>query len=813
MINNRRILLAVDTSTDMLCCALARVHVEENGSCSFEELLADQDMLCRRHANEELVSQIEATLAAAKLSRKDIDAIIVGRGPGSFTGVRIGISTAKGLALALHKDLYGASTLDAAAWRVWSSGARGKLVVLGDAMRKELYPGSYELSDAGALRLFENETVTKADACIAALGTPVKGAEPLLTGDGLFKYKELCEEAGFTRYLDAELWHPSGEGLIRAALAAGLKLDEPGDPALVLPIYTRLSDAEESERERLGLASADAPTISGVADELASEHLQFRPMSVNDISQVAALEQEAFAELPIDAWSEQLFYDEFTQPGGTWWIAHDREKIIAFAGARLAGERLELHDVCVAKDYRGQGIARKLLERLAYDGQMLNASKMTLEVYTKNTEALHLYEKLGFEQVRTRVDYYGKGIDAFVMDAPLPLQAKDEAMASGTSSVRTWNKEVGARSPEELTKLQEAGALIVAIESSCDETAVAIVNDQGRILSSIVATQIDFHARFGGVVPEIASRKHTEAIVGCFEEALLAAAAELGISSLQPEELSAVAVTAGPGLVGALVVGVAFAKGLAFGAELPLIAVNHLEGHLFANLVETPDLTAPFVASLVSGGNTLLVHVKDWGDYEILGATIDDAVGEAFDKVSKALGLGYPGGPIISRLAAEGNPRAIDFPRAMLHSHDYRFSLSGLKTAVITYIQNENKAGRPVNLPDLAASFQAAVVDVQVAKAATAVEEFGVSDFCVGGGVAANPALRAAYLEEFGKRGVRVTVPPMSVCGDNAAMIGLAAVRAFQAGAFADLKLDANPNAALGTWSIKSANEFELFPS
>ena len=201
----------------------------------------------------------------------------------------------------------------------------------------------------------------------------------------------------------------------------------------------------------------------------------------------------------------------------------------------------------------------------------------------------------------------------------------------------------------------------------------------------------------------------------------------------------------------------------------------------------------------------MLVYVRGWGDYQILGTTIDDAVGEAFDKVAKALGLGYPGGPVISRLAAKGNPRAIHFPRAMMHSGDYQFSLSGLKTAVITYIEGENRAGRPIDLPDLAASFEAAVIDVQVAKAVTAVEQMGVSDFCVGGGVAANPQLREAYHESFGKRGVRVTVPPMRACGDNAAMISVAALRSYRAHNLAPLTLDADPNAPLGTWSTTEA--------
>jgi N6-L-threonylcarbamoyladenine synthase len=193
----------------------------------------------------------------------------------------------------------------------------------------------------------------------------------------------------------------------------------------------------------------------------------------------------------------------------------------------------------------------------------------------------------------------------------------------------------------------------------------------------------------------------------------------------------------------------------------------------------------------------MLVCVRGWGDYEVLGETIDDAVGEAFDKVAKALGLGYPGGPVISKLAAQGNPKAVRFPRAMMHSHDYRFSLSGLKTSVITYIQGQNKAGRAIDLPDLAASFEAAVIDVQVAKAVTAVEECGVTDFCVGGGVAANPQLRAAYQKAFSRRGVRVTVPPLSACTDNAAMIALVAARRLAAGQTADLTMDADPNMSL----------------
>lgn len=339
--------------------------------------------------------------------------------------------------------------------------------------------------------------------------------------------------------------------------------------------------------------------------------------------------------------------------------------------------------------------------------------------------------------------------------------------------------------------------LILGIESSCDETAAAVVEDGRRIVSNVIATSVEEQALYGGVVPEIASRKHIEAICGVTQECLDVAARRIGVPRLRWRDLDAVAVTYAPGLVGALVVGVAFAKGAAWGADLPFIGVNHMEGHLYANKIATPDIQPPLVVSLVSGGHTMLVLVRDWGDYETLGSTIDDAVGEAFDKVAKALGLGYPGGPVISKLAASGNPKAVDFPRALLHSHDLRFSLSGLKTAVTTYINKEREAGRELNLPDIAASFQQAVVDVQVAKAKAALVETGAKEFCLGGGVAANPALRAAYERMCEKMGVRLTMPPLSACGDNAGMIALVALDRYRQGKFFGLEADAQAHASL----------------
>jgi N6-L-threonylcarbamoyladenine synthase/protein kinase Bud32 len=301
------------------------------------------------------------------------------------------------------------------------------------------------------------------------------------------------------------------------------------------------------------------------------------------------------------------------------------------------------------------------------------------------------------------------------------------------------------------------------------------------------------------VVPEIASRKHAEAIVAVVDETMERAAHALGVDWLGLGDLDAVAVTYGPGLVGALVVGLAYAKGIAFATGLPLVGVNHLEGHIFANVLADARVEPPLVALVVSGGHTSLVHMPKWGQYGTLGETLDDAAGEAFDKVAKFLGLGYPGGPVLSRLAEQGDPAAIPFPRAMLHSGDYAFSLSGLKTAVINHIRHERDAGREIDVPDLAASFQQAVIDVQVAKAIRAVEECGVRTFCLAGGVAANSALRSAVTVAMEARGVYVSVPPFALCTDNAAMIAAAAHYRFLNGEFLGLDSDAVPNLRLDT--------------
>lgn len=805
----KTLIVAIDTSTDMLACTAAwwipEVFFDDTPSRACIEVLARRDHLCRRHANVELVETVQGVLADAGMRMEDVGGFLVGRGPGSFTGVRIGISTAKGLARGANVPLMGASTLDACAWTAWRAGVRGLLGVAADAMRGEVYPALYSLDDEGAHRLFERERVVKAAVAAEEWAARVDAAELQLTGDGLVRYGELFAAAGLMgRALDRELWHPSGEGLLLAAASpeqygSGASVD----PAAVLPVYTRLSDAEENERKRLGLAESPNTGVTGVADELAGRHLQFRPMGAADAEVVAALEERVYADAGHSAWTAPMFLAELdpdAPAARSWWVAHDDGELIGYVGGMVVDRAVEILNVAVAPEHRREGIARKLLSHVSYDAQMLGCTSAALEVEDGNGAALALYESLGFAQVGRRRDYYGAGCDGLLMEALLPLVLPvDPASPEPTAAAqRAWPLAESERTPEERAEL-ERRQLVLAIESSCDETAVAIVDAAGNLLANQVSTQIDFHARFGGVVPEIASRKHVEVIVGVVDAALEEAAASLGLTdgAIAPCELAAVGVTRGPGLVGALVVGVAFAKGFAAAAGLPLIAVNHLEGHLFANKLTTPDLEPPFIFTLVSGGHTMLVHVRAWGDYEVLGETLDDAVGEAFDKVAKALGLGYPGGPIISRLAETGDPKAIDFPRALNSRGDYRFSLSGLKTAVTLYIEQETKAGRTINVHDLAASFEAAVFDVQYKKAKNALRETGAREYCIGGGVAANPHLRKMMVEKLSRQGIRVTVPPLKACTDNAAMIAVVAREKYLRGEFAALDIDADPNMTL----------------
>jgi len=337
----------------------------------------------------------------------------------------------------------------------------------------------------------------------------------------------------------------------------------------------------------------------------------------------------------------------------------------------------------------------------------------------------------------------------------------------------------------------EKDILILAIESSCDETAASVVKNGREVLSNVISSQIELHKLYGGVVPEIASRKHIEKINQVIEEALT----EAGVTF---DDLDAIGVTYGPGLVGALLVGVSAAKAIAYARKLPLVGVHHIEGHISANYIENLDLEPPFACLVVSGGHTHLVVVRDYGQYEIVGRTRDDAAGEAFDKVARAIGLGYPGGPKIDRLSKEGNANAIAFPRAKVADAPYDFSFSGLKSAVLNYLNGCKMKNEPVVEADVAASFQKAVIDVLVEHSMHAVEEYGFKKFAIAGGVASNSSLRNAMKEACEKRGVEFYHPSPIYCTDNAAMIGAAAYYEYMAGTRHGWDLNAVPNLKLG---------------
>ena len=331
---------------------------------------------------------------------------------------------------------------------------------------------------------------------------------------------------------------------------------------------------------------------------------------------------------------------------------------------------------------------------------------------------------------------------------------------------------------------------ILGIESSCDDTSAAVVKNGREVLANVVSSQTEEHIKYGGVVPELASRKHIENICNVIDLAL-------GQTRFSLQDIDAIAVTCGPGLVGALLVGVAYAKGLAYSLNKPLVGVHHIEGHINANFIDNPELEPEFISLVVSGGHTHLVRVVDYGAYEILGRTRDDAAGEAFDKIARALGLGYPGGPAIDNAARSGCEAAIHFPRALLEPRTFDFSFSGLKSAALNYLNNRKMSGEDVNIPDVAASYQKAIVDVLVAKAVGACHETSIPILALAGGVACNSYLRFAMREACSESGIRLYIPLPVYCADNAAMIAVAGYYKLIKGQTAGFNLNAYPSLAL----------------
>ncbi len=338
---------------------------------------------------------------------------------------------------------------------------------------------------------------------------------------------------------------------------------------------------------------------------------------------------------------------------------------------------------------------------------------------------------------------------------------------------------------------QNQQVITLAIESSCDETSVSILKNGRNVLTNIIASQIEQHQKFGGVVPEVASRKHIENINQVIDQALKEA-------EMSFEDITHVAVTYGPGLVGALLVGLSAAKAISFARGIPLNGVNHIEGHIYANFIEHKELEPPFISLIVSGGHTHLIYMKDYGEYEVLGRTRDDAAGEAFDKVARALGLNYPGGPEIDRLSNIGNKQAISFPKASLEQGSYDFSFSGLKSAVLNYLNSEKMKGNTINTADVAASFQQSVIEVLTEKTIACAKEKEVKTVVLAGGVAANSGLRKLLEEKCIESGLELKYPSIKLCTDNAAMIGCVGYYDYIKGLKSDMHLNAVPNLKLG---------------
>lgn len=767
----KNIALTIDSSNEKVILGIGKLN-----SSTFEIELIDERVIdSMRASNQKLLPEIDKQFRTYGLGPDDIAVVGVGRGPGSFTGVRIALATAKGICSALNIPLYGISTLDAIAENLRLNEVFGEVLVVADAMRGEVYPVFYDVN--------ENEIVRKnADSVAkpaAFLETLEDSSNTIACGDGLVKHRALFESK--FDLLEASLWYSSGRSML-SLLSKQMKQSANAlsvfehDAGLILPVYTRLSDAEENELTKIKSNNVK-DLVTGVQGEGAN-HVTVRPVELSDAAAMAALENESFDS---DAWSEKSFVSDISSDGRIWLKAVAGDMLVGYVGASYSGDTADVLKICVSQNCRKQGIGKKLMHSAFELLRNLGVSTALLEVRESNLPAQALYSSLGFEKVCIRKSFYGNenGI-TFSVDITNFANIEDFVVA------------------ESATFEDEQRPLIFAIESSCDETAGAIVDGSCDVLSSVVSSSAKFHARFGGVVPEIASRKHIEVISQVAQETLR-------LANMQNyDEIDAIAVTTHPGLVGSLVVGQAFAKGVAWAANKPLVFIDHLEGHLFANKLCDGEIKMPCLASLISGGNTTLVLVKDWGDYEVVGGTIDDAVGEAFDKIARAMGLPYPGGPEISALAKDGIAANVELPRPLLHSHDLRMSLSGLKTAVVLEIErlkSENPDGQLTrqNMCDVCASFEQSICDVQVAKVTEAIKTYHAKTFCFGGGVAANRALRAAFAKLCDDMHVKFCVAPNDVCGDNAVMIGLAAQFEFEQGNAGSLDGDVSSRSPLNS--------------
>lgn len=474
-----------------------------------------------------------------------------------------------------------------------------------------------------------------------------------------------------------------------------------------------------------------------------------RPATEADLEAIMEIERSCFGN---DAWSKSTMRSELLAPHTYYLVASSDRGILGYAGlSKLpSSETSDIQTIAVSESIRGQGLGRELMQRLIEEATRLGSTELWLEVREDRPIPQALYDSLGFQRISTRENYYQPdGVSAIVMRLSL------------------------AEKPS-------VAPVVLGIETSCDETGIGIVRGS-TLLANAISSSMEEHARFGGVVPEIAARAHLEALEPTLEKALL----DAGISL---QEIDAIAVTNGPGLAGALMVGVGAAKALAVALDKPIYPVNHLVAHVAVDVLERGQLETPTVALLVSGGHTSLLLVRDLlNDVELLGETIDDAAGEAFDKIARVLGLRYPGGPEIDRVAKMGNPKAIHFPRGLTlpkdqEKHRYNFSFSGLKTAVARHVELAQSKGEVFSVPDVAASFREAVVDVLVTKAINACLDHNVPRLILGGGVVANSRLREVATERCASAGIELRIPAFSLCTDNGAMIASLAASQIMAG-------------------------------
>lgn len=805
--------LAVDTSTNYVTCGI--VQVSANGQVNvLSERLVDN---VRGHM-ELLTPNIQACLAEAELSPGDLHSVVAGTGPGPFTGLRVGMATAAAFGDALSIPVHGIPSAAATAWEHATSQvgskAFGDYLIVSDARRREFYHSRMSFFPGLAGRLCSEvqvpasvhapDVVREIQSEFDRWPLRVLSASAVAEQtEELFGSQEGCQ----IESVDA---HPTPRGLVLAVLESlgsvpGLLADAPALRAL----YLRRPDAKEpkakavskaldfSRVHELGAQVSAAGADSDVVEEgphAGSQSARVRQLTPADAPACAEIEQILFPE--DSPWSAEAFASEIAAPH-THCLALEatdtaREpQLIGYAILAVGGPandpEAEIHTIGIIPEWQGKGLSKLLMDPLVAVADRLHAP-IFLEVRTDNRPAVGLYERYGFAIEGTRRAYYQpSGADAFTMVRPAFLSD-----ATPAPDAEAANRPI----------------YIMGIESSCDETGVGIVAStpaagegiaggdgaaQLEIVANKVASSMEQHARFGGVVPEIASRAHLEAMQPTMRAAL--AEARENVPGFRTPDV--VAATVGPGLAGALLVGAAAAKAYALAWEVPFYGVNHLGGHVAVGTLDEGAAGGPTegagadsdlsnaIALLVSGGHTQILHITGVGaPMEELGSTLDDAAGEAYDKVARLLGLGYPGGPVIDRLAAQGDPQAIAFPRGMMRQQDsrYDFSFSGLKTAVARYVEKAEKEGMSLPIEDVCASFQEAVVDVLVTKALRACEDKGARVMLLGGGVSANRRLREVAAERCGEVGVELKIPQAKLCTDNGVMMAALAARLVAAG-------------------------------